>query len=121
MCFVSIRCSGTVCFDVQPLSSPPTFTKLAKAANARVKTVLSQVSGNAAASELFTSLFDEKMCEIEATIRAEMGSSDVRELASVPSDSMSRSTRRHLAGHEIPGAKVCMLYVVRDGWGNRLE
>ena len=100
---------------VQPTVAP-TFSKLTSLANARMKPLLSQVSGNAAASEMFQSLFDDKMCEIEAIIRAEMGSGDVRELASVPADSMSRSTRRSLAGHELCGSKVCIAYMLQIVW-----
>ena len=76
-------------------------------ANARVKTVISQSSGNLEASEMFETLFDKKMCEIEATIRAKVGASDLRELATVPSDLKRKSTRRALAGYELSGSKVC--------------
>jgi hypothetical protein len=80
-----------------------------------VKTIISQAMHNKKAIALFEQMFEDSMCQLEATLRATNTKRSERsgghELACIGSDSNSKSTKRNRAGYEMRSSqfsKVCV-------------
>ncbi len=94
----------------------PNFSQLCEKASARVKTIISQAMPNKKAIASFEQIFEDKMCELEAVLRATNAErskpSGGHELACIVSDSNSKSTKRNRAGYEMrtsQSSKVCSI------------
>ena len=80
-----------------------------------MKTIISQAMPNKKAIASFEQIFEDKMCELEAMLRATNAErskpSGGHELACIASDSSSKSTKRNRAGYEMrtsQSSKVCV-------------